>query len=42
LKYSILEFNHKESISDVLMEMSRDGADELILRAADAVPSECL
>ena len=35
-KNSILEFNNKESVSDVLNELLRSGAQELIHNAVEA------
>ena len=41
-KNSILEFNNKKSVSDVLNELLRDGAQQLIHQAVEAELSECL
>jgi len=41
-KSSILEFNNKESVSDVLNELLRDGAQQLIHQAVEAELSEYL
>ena len=41
-KNSILEFNNKESVSDVLRELLRDGAQQLIHQAVEAELSEYL
>ena len=41
-KNSILEFNNKESVSDVLNELLRDGAQQLIHQAVEAKLSEYL
>ena len=41
-KNSILEFNNKESVSDVLNELLRDGAQQLIRRAVETELSEYL
>ena len=38
--YSILEFNKKEKFSDVLNELLRDGAQQLIHQAVEAELSE--
>ena len=39
---SILEFNNKESFSDVLNELLRNGAQQLIYQAVEAELSEFL
>ena len=39
-KNSILEFNNKESVSDVLNELLRDGAQQLIHQAVETELSE--
>ena len=41
-KNSILEFNNKESVSDVLNELLRDGAQQLIRQAVETELSEYL
>ena len=41
-KNSIFEFNNKESVSDVLNELLRDGAQQLIHQAVEAELSEYL
>ena len=41
-KNSILEFNNKESVSDVLRELLRDGAQQLIHQAVEAELNEYL
>ena len=41
-KNSILEFNNKESVSDVLNELLRNGAQQLIHQAVEAELSEYL
>ena len=41
-KNSILEFNNKESVSDVLNELWRDGAQQLIHQAVEVELSEYL
>ncbi len=41
-KNSILEFDNKESVSDVLNELLRDGAQQLIRQAVETGASICL
>ena len=41
-KNSILEFDNKESVSDVLNELLRDGAQQLIRQAVETELSEYL
>ena len=41
-KNNSLEFNNKESVSDVLNELLRDGAQQLIHQAVETELSECL